>query len=365
MSIISSDSADLVKKALSFQAPDRLPVFINAFWDEFTAIWRQRDNSRTDIEIEDYFGNGLCVPVAREEFFPSRMGEIERKGDDVFSDDGWGRIIRTKKGTTFYEVAERLLKTPKDLEAIEFEPADLSLRYNDFLKEVTEQRRKGRAVFIKIGGPFIRSTFFRGETDFLMDLLQDESFAIAIVEKVADHLLQVGLESLRRADAYEFGVWIFDDMCNISAPMFSPKTFERIFLPVYKRLVSALKAAGARWVILHCDGNLSPLLDLLIEAGIDGINPVEPAAGLNIPELMDKYHGRLSFIGGLCNTKILPGNNPDRIRQHVEETIEAGKNGGLVLGTHSIGPDVSLENFELLRQIITTKGCYRKKSEFM
>ena len=356
MSVISNDSTNLVKKALSFQTPDRLPVFINAFWDEFTAIWRQRDSSRTDIEIEDYFGNDLCVPVAREEFFPSRMGEIERKGGDIFSDDGWGRIIRTKEGTTFYEVVERLLKTPKDLEAIEFEPADLSLRYNDFLKEVTEQRLKGRAVFIKIGGPFIRSTFFRGETEFLMDMLQDESFAIAIVEKVADHLLQVGLESLRRADAYEFGVWIFDDMCNINAPMFSPKIFERIFLPVYKHLVAELKSAGARWVILHCDGNLLPLLDLLIEAGIDGINPVEPAAGLKIPELIEKYYGRLSFIGGLCNTKILPGSDQDRIRQHIEEAIEAGKNGGLILGTHSIGPDVSLENFELLRRTIKTKG---------
>jgi len=58
MSIISNDSAVLVKKALSFRMPDRLPVFINAFWDEFTAVWRQRDNSRTNIEIEDYFGNG-------------------------------------------------------------------------------------------------------------------------------------------------------------------------------------------------------------------------------------------------------------------------------------------------------------------
>ena len=70
-----------------------------------------------------------------------------------------------------------------------------------------------------------------GDFEFLMDLAVDEGFARAVAEKVGDHLLQIGLESLKRADAYEFGVWIFDDMCNLQGPMFSPRTFERIFAP--------------------------------------------------------------------------------------------------------------------------------------
>lgn len=345
-----TDSARVVKQALSFQRPDRLPVF-DEFWGEFLTNWRHVRRPDPAVDIKDYYWVDLKVPVAREQLFPTRMRELRRDGPWVFVDDGWGRVVRTQPGSYFAETVERLLKHRGDLDRLEFDSPGMDLRYGPFLEEVTHHRAKGRAVFIKIGGPFIRSTFFRGETEFLMDLVADESFARAVVDRVAAHLLAVGLESLRRADAYDCGVWIYDDMCNATAPMFSPRTFERVFLPVYRHMIAALKAAGARWVVLHCDGNLAPLLDMLIDAGIDGINPVEPAAGLDVVRLMEKYAGRLFFIGGVCNSHVLPSGDPDRIRRHVERIADAGRNGGLVIGTHSIGPDISVDSYELYRRI--------------
>ena len=345
------NSARMVEQALSFQRPERLPVF-DSFWKEFEDNWRRLRNQPGETDIEDYYWNDLKVIAAREEFFPTRIGETGSDGDWVYEDDGWGRTVRRKPDAFFTQPVERLLKSPTGLDAIQFEPADMDMRYADFVGEVEYHRNKGRALFVKIGGPFIRSTFFRGEVELLMDLAQDEPFAKAVIEKVSEHLLQIGLESLKRAGAGNFGVWIYDDMCNLRAPMFSPATFERVFLPIYKRIVSSLKHAGARWVFLHCDGNLMPLLDLVVEAGIDGINPVEPAAGMNVEELMERYHGRLSLVGGLCNTHILPSGDADRIRRHVLAVADAGKNGGLVIGTHTVGPDVSVESYELYRQVV-------------
>lgn len=349
-----NNSAKIVKQALSFLKPDRLPV-CDGFWGGFVENWRKERNQPENADIEDYYWIDLKVLVALEQFFPSQMGEIKKEGKDVYSNDGWGRVIRTKPGTYFSEPVERVFNKPADLDKIEFEPSDLDIRYEGFIKEVSRQRHKGRAVFVKIGGPFIRSSYFRGETDFLMDMAEDEGFTRAQVEKVGAHLLEIGLESLRRAEAYDFGLWIYDDMCNINGPMFSPKTFERVFKPTYKKMISAFKEAGARWVILHCDGNLLPLLEMLIECGIDGLNPVEYGAGLDIVKLMKKYGKRLSYIGGVCNTHILPGGDEKRIRGHVAAIIEAGRNGGLVIGSHSIGPDVSIENYELYRKTIMAK----------
>ncbi|NLW86496.1 MAG: hypothetical protein GXY38_06445 [Planctomycetes bacterium] len=168
----------------------------------------------------------------------------------------------------------------------------------------------------------------------------------------------MGLEALKRANAYDCGIWIYDDMCSSKAPMFSPSVFERVFLPVYQPMVSTLKSAGAKWVILHCDGNLTPFLDLLLEAGIDGINPVEYAAGMNVCDLLNKYYGRLRFIGGVCNTHILPSSDFESIRRHVEMIVDAGVNGGLVAGTHSVGTDISVASYELYRKILTERGDY-------
>ena len=351
MDLPSDNSRKIVTQALSFEKPDRLPVF-DSFWDEFVDNWRSQRNAAPETRIEDDYWIDLQVPVALEQLFPTRMREIKREGDDVYLDDGWGRIVRTRPGTFFTEPVDRILKDRRDLDRIAFDPADLEIRYSDFLEQVRHHRAAGRAVFVKIGGPFIRSTFFRGEADFLMDLAADEPFARAVAEKVGAHLLGIGLESLQRARAHDFGVWIYDDMCNVSGPMFSPKTFERVFLPIYKRMVSRLKAAGARWVILHCDGNLAPLLDMVIDAGIDGINPVEHAAGMNLPELAEKYRGRLRFIGGVCNSHVLPRGDPSEIRAHTGAIVEVGKDGGVIIGMHSVGPDISIEAYELYREIV-------------
>jgi uroporphyrinogen decarboxylase len=134
--------------------------------------------------------------------------------------------------------------------------------------------------------------------------------------------------------------------------MFSPKTFEEIFLPVYKRMVSSLKKAGAKKVILHCDGNIVSFLDMVIEAGIDGINPVEPKAGMHILELKKKYGDKLSYIGGVDNAFVLPSGDKGKIERHILPILEAGREGGIVIGTHSIGPDISVETYDFYRSLV-------------
>lgn len=352
------NSARAVEQALSFQTPDRLPIFDGGLQGleerGQDAPWLE-----SGMNVHDYYWQDVSIKVAREELFSTRIREIRRDGDHAYQDDGWGRIVRTKPGTYFSEPVERILVEPSQLDGIEFDPAGLDERYEEFTTQVEQHRAAGRAVFAKIGGPFIRTTFFRGETEFLIDLATDEPFARALVERVGEHLLQVGLESMRRADLQNTGVWIYDDMCSFRGPMFSPATFERVFLPTYVHMISSLKAAGAKRVILHCDGNLLPLLDMIVDAGIDGINPVEHAAGLDAVKLLEKYQGRLCLFGGVCNTQVLPSGDEDRIRKHVAAIISAGANGGLVIGTHSIGLDIPLKSYEFYRRLVAELGAYK------
>ena len=349
-------SARIVKQALSFERPDRVPVYDGGFWDEFADKWRTARSLGPEAAMTDEFRQDMFVAWANEKPFFSSMGEVRREGGWIYSKDGWGQTLRTRPGAKFSETVDRVLKKRSDLDGIEFEPPELDDRYTTFLADVEREVPLGKAVFAKIGGLFIRTSFFRGETEYLIDLAEDESFARAVTARVGEHLLAVGLESLRRSTLHEFGVWIFDDMCSVNAPMFSPRTFERVFVPIYKRIISTLKAAGARRVLLHCDGNLTPLLDLVVEAGFDAINPVEPNAGMDVVELLDTYRGRLAFIGGVCNTQILPSGDADRIAGRIRSVLAAGREGGLVIATHSIGPDIPLEAFELYRRIVEEEG---------
>jgi len=358
LTVLCDNSTKIVNQALSFQPPDRLPVFDN-FWEEFEDDWRRRYNLGPDRRVADHYWTDLAICTAEECFFPTRVRTIRQEGEFVYGDDGWGRTVRTRRGAHFAETIDRLIESRSGLDRVRFDPPDLDQRYTRFVESVHENQSKGRVVFAKIGGPFIRSTFIRGEVDLLVDFAEDEEFSKALIGKVGEHLLAIGLESLRRAELQDTGVWIFDDMCNVNAPMFSPRTFERVFLPVYRRMVSQLKQAGARWVGLHCDGNLYPFLDMLVDAGINGINPVEPNASMDVTRLVRDYWKRLWFVGGLCNSKILPSGDPDRIRRHVEAVVEAARDGGIVIGSHTIGPDITVDSYELYRRIVAERGSYR------
>jgi len=344
-----SDSECRVRAALSFETPDRVPRY-DTFWPEFTEAWRRQKGLSADVTPQDYYGIDLHVAVADETPWPTRVGLLSQDGEDVVSRDGWGRVTRTAAGAYFSETLEVALPDKARLDSLEFDSPLLPSRYKAFLAAVAEHRPR-RAVFAKTGGPFLRSSYIRGEVQFLMDLAEDEAFARALAERVADHIGAVGVESLRLARDDLCGIWIYDDVASNEGPMMSPRTYERVFLPVMSRMVAAYKEAGADYVIFHSDGNILALLDMLIEAGVDAIQPVEPKAGMDLPAIRERYGDRLALIGGLDNAFVLPSGDRERIAADLKRVLSAGKEGGLIVGSHSIGDDISVEAYDYLHEL--------------
>jgi uroporphyrinogen-III decarboxylase len=185
----------------------------------------------------------------------------------------------------------------------------------------------------------------------------DPARAKAIADKVADHLLAVGREQIRRWQFGETGIWIYDDMAYNHAPMFSPRQFEQVLLPAYRRMIRAYKEAGAKYVFLHSDGNIRLLLDMLVDAGIDGLNPLERRAQMNAVELRQRYP-RLILTGGMCNTHTLVKGTPAEIENEARELIDLGRDGGVVIGTHSVSPEIPIENYAIYDNLCRTYGNF-------
>ncbi len=238
-----------------------------------------------------------------------------------------------------------------------FESPRLPGRYTQFLAQV-EREHPRRAVFAKTGGPFLRSANLRGEEQWLMDLAGDETRARDLAAQVTAHITEVGVESLRRGGALLSGIWIYDDIGANAGPMISPRTFERVFQRLLAEMVSAYKAAGASFVVFHSDGNILPLLDMIVDAGVDAVQPVEPKAGMDILALRRRYGDRLALIGGLDNAHVLPSGDRARIEADLERVLAAGREGGLVVGSHSIGPDVPVAAYDYLSELEDARGRY-------
>ncbi|MGD9496411.1 MAG: uroporphyrinogen decarboxylase family protein [Armatimonadota bacterium] len=349
-------SQERVMTALDFREPDRVPIAPMGFWTEFTQAWAQQ-TGRDPATIDDHFMVDIRIVVGDETPWPSIAETLGTEGEYTIQRDGWGQVKRVRSGGAYFTQLEVAYDERGELRYGDFEPADLDRRYAH-LDARMEALKARYAVFAKTGGPFIRTGFMRGEQQWLVDLAADPQMASEMVMRTAHHLTAVGLEELRRWDLYDTGVWIYDDMAATKGPMFSPATAERILAPAWKLMIDSFKAAGAAKVCLHSDGNIGPLLDLFIDLGFDGINPVEYHTGLHPLKLRERYDGRLALLGGLDNALILPRGKPEEVRAHVKEVLRAGVGGGLALGTHSIAPDISVDTMELVREVYLECGEY-------
>jgi uroporphyrinogen-III decarboxylase len=332
---------DRVLAAFEFRTPDRVPRF-DTFW-VYPDTWRQRfgpPELLTDMEIW----------VPDESMYPTRARRVKEEDGWIYEVEPWGALIRRRPGGYFTETLEVPVPEGTDPDDVHFDDPLLESRYLQGAASETEtlrllaEAKRIHCIFGKTGGPYLRTTFVRGEAQFLMDMAGDPGLARALAEKVADHLIAIGREQLRRWDLADTGIGIYDDMAHNRGPMFSPRAFERILLPAYRRMIAAYKAAGARYVFLHSDGDIRPLLDMLVDAGIDGLNPLERRAGMAIEEIRRQYP-RLVLTGGMCNTDTLLNGPVGKIRDEARRILDLGRDGGIVIGTHSISPEVPPEHF--------------------
>ena len=352
-------SVERVRAAIEFRRPDRLPRWDNfEIFGDFPDRWRAWKGLGEEIDPKEYYGIDCSMHAFDEGPFYSQSRLLRQEGEWEVLFDSWGRTTRHNPGETYFlETIETVLEDKGDLDKLVFDAPDDPDRFTSYAEEVQCDRRAGRAAFSKVGGIYCRSQFMRREDRLLMDMVLDEPFCHALFARVTEHLTGVALAALRLTDSWETGIWFYDDSANVQAPMFSPEMWEKYLLPLYTKMIGDLRAAGCKHFYLHSDGNITPFIPLMLEAGIEGVNPLEPRSN-NLLELRERYGDRMVFFGGSCNTRVLPGGDRAEIEAMVKELAELGHDGGLVVGSASIGNDISPASYDFYIQMLEKYGDY-------
>ena len=134
--------------------------------------------------------------------------------------------------------------------------------------------------------------------------------------------------------------------------------YRDVFKPYHATLWKRAKELADVKVMLHCCGGIRPLLDDLIDAGLDTTNPVQTSCkGMDPTGLKRDFGDRLCFWGGGCDTQtVLIRATPEEVRHHVLERLEIfAPDGGFVFQqVHNILAMVPPENivaiFEAVRE---------------
>ena len=265
--------------------------------------------------------------------------------------DKWG-VIRAFGPESTPAPIEGPIKRPEDLKT--YTPPDPHA--DDVLgtvPELVERYRGKKAITAICRDAFFNPAFLRGTTEFLMDMVENPKLVHELIEVCQSH----DIPAMQRMVAAGMDVVVFgDDYADKNSTLMSPKHFKEFILPGLKRAVDAAHEAGA-YVVKHTDGNIMPILDMIVDTGIDGLNPLEPQAGMDIGLIKEKYGDRIALVGNIDCGYLLSQAPVEEVRQVTRRTIEiAAPGGGYCLSSsNSIHSSVKPEN--LMAMVETLREC--------
>lgn len=140
-------------------------------------------------------------------------------------------------------------------------------------------------------------------------------------------------------------IFIECDFATSTAPLISPGMFREFCLPVMKARIENIKKFRDK-VFLHSCGNNWKLMDMIVEAGVDGYQSLQTGAGMDLKLLKEAYGDKLCFWGGVGVETLIDG-TAEEVRMEVRTAMEKGAGkGGFILGpSHSIAYGVKYDNF--------------------
>lgn len=211
------------------------------------------------------------------------------------------------------------------------------------------RQQTDRAILGLFGGNLLEigQYFYRNDNFFLLLAGEPER-----AHHFLDQLVEIHLANLDRflaavgehVDVILFG----DDFGMQQGPQISRAMYREFFQPRQRRMWQRVHQRSKAKVMLHCCGGVRELLDDMIDAGLDAINPVQiTCRGMEAAGLKQDFGKRMTFWGGGCDTRsVLIQGTPQQVRDHVRRQVEIWKPGGgyVFQQVHNIMADVPPAN---------------------
>jgi uroporphyrinogen-III decarboxylase len=149
-------------------------------------------------------------------------------------------------------------------------------------------------------------------------------------------------------------VWFTDDIAFNTSLMFAPDFFREIAVPRLRKVMEEVKVP----TIYHSDGNILPVIDDLIQLGINGLHPMDPCA-LDINEVKKNYGHKACLVGNIDLRHTLVTGTKEEVDSEVRDRIEkVGYNGGYIISSaNTITDYCKAENVIAMRDAIDKYGC--------
>jgi uroporphyrinogen decarboxylase len=336
------NSPERVIAALERKIPDRLPTF--------------------EWLIDSGVINALC-PGADLFDFVEKMGidaiairpdfKKEKINENTYREETG--LIKKKMTEDYLIPVNQVIRNEKDLRKFEFPDLNAPYRFQTLKKAV--DRFKGKiAIIIWLRDGFAEVRDLHGFEETLIDFIDNPSLVKAIINQAIDYYSEIGrLAAKMGAEAAVTG----DDIAGKTGLLMSVAQFRDCIYPAMKRLYKNLHHAGL-YVIKHTDGDIYPLMDLLIDTGMDCIDPIDPSAGMSLERIKREYGKRVCIKGNVDCAGSLVFGSEEEVEKEVKDCIRAASKGGgyIISSSNSIHSSVKPQNYVAMLKAISKYGKY-------
>jgi uroporphyrinogen decarboxylase len=355
---------DRILAALNRKIPDRVPLYIHGI------------NEAPIVGIGRHLG--ADVPDAKEFHAMDNLEKMklvdtlfllhEAFGVDGFTSfeighdqemdakhvrDDWG-IVYTRSPHGIPVASGHPIPDAKALTAYRLpEPDRTHLLLLDLARDRFGDRK---ALFWLMRGTFVRSWRLVGMENYMLKLYSEPAF----LHRIAEMTLAYNLAQLDMlADAGLDVLVVEDDIASTQALLISPAHFEEFVHPYNRQIVQRAHESGLK-VVRHSDGNLWQIMDTLLDTGYDGLNPLEPQAGMDLKRVKTYCGGRICLLGNIDCQELLPHGTVAQVEAAVQKAIDdAGQGGGLIIcSSNSLHPAVNPANCIAMFEATKKYGRY-------
>ena len=344
----SLTNLERMMKAINRQEPDTIPTF------EIDIDERIMEAIKPGLSYEDFCEymdlDAVCYHETRTDQY-----EVVDEAKKLVRDQ-WGAIKQyTGVSMSVPVTREVAIKSKKDLDTYVIPDPDRPGRFKR--QEEAVKRFKGKKAIIATVRPFATiKDSLRGQDDLFKDMIRDPDLVDRLTQIVNEYylrytknLIDVGVDIVM-----ETADWAFTH-----GPMVAPKHTARFIIPSLKEIAQYCHSRGIP-CLKHTDGNLWAIFDLIVEAGVDGVHPIDPLAGMDLGEAKAKYGDKVCLMGNVDCGNLLSWGSKEEVREAVKDCIrKAGKGGGYIcMSSNSIHGAVNPENYVEMVRAIREYGKY-------
>jgi hypothetical protein len=270
---------------------------------------------------------------------------LEETEDHRIWRDGLGRTMKLQKGVaTLALPLDYPVRTMDDWLRIKPRYEYAEARFEAGWREQARRLLADDAVVcVHIPGGFDEPRQLMGEESLCVAYYEQPELVHDIVDTIAGTAFRV-LERVS-AEATIDLLGVHEDMAGRSGPLAGPVQVREFIAPYYRRIWDLVSSRGARLFDQDSDGDMNPVIEAFLEAGVNCMHPMEPAAGMDVVKVRERWGRRLAFYGGI-DKHVLRRSKADIDRELAYKIPPLVAGGGCVIALdHRVPNGTPLEHY--------------------